>query len=96
MTRRPILKNSLLSMYRDSDEIMECLQLIDWSVLDKTFYDTLFTHISEEEFWEVDTFLNSDKVLMYYQAVDKAAMSLTPDLAKLIELSILDKGVTKQ
>lgn len=93
MTRRPILKNSLLSLYRDSDEIMECLQLIDWSVLDKTFYDTLFTHISEEEFWEVDTFLNSDKVLMYYQAVDKAAMSLTDDLAKLIELAVLEKGV---
>ena len=93
MTRRPILKNSLLSLYRDSDEIMECLQLIDWSVLDKTFYDTLFTHISEAEFWQVDTFLNSDKVLMYYQAVDKTAMSLTDDLAKLIELAILNKGV---
>ena len=91
MARRSILKNSLLSLYRDSDEIMECLQLIDWSALDKTFYDTLFTHITEEEFWEVDTFLNSDKVLMYYQAVDKTAMSLTDDLAKLIELAVLER-----
>ena len=96
MSRRPILKNSLLSLYRDNDEIMECLQLIDWSVLDKTFYDTLFTHITEDEFWEVDTFLNSDKVLMYYQAVDKTAMSLTDDLANLIQLALLDKGITKQ
>ena len=93
MTRRPILKNSLLSLYRNSDEIMECLQLIDWSVLDKTFYDTLFTHIAEEEFWEVDNFLNSDKVLSYYQAVDKAAMSLTGDLAALIELAVATKGI---
>lgn len=92
MTRRSVLKNSLLALYRDSEEITESLKLIDYSCLDKEFYATLFAHISEEDFYEVDNFLNSDKVISYYNAVDKAALSLTPDLANLIELSILDKG----
>lgn len=95
-TKRPILRNSLLSLYKDSDEITESLKLIDYTILDKEFYDTVFTHISEEDFYEVDNFLNSDKVLMYYNAIDRAAMAMTDDLAKLIELALLDKGVTKQ
>ena len=96
MTRRSVLKNSLLALYRDSEEITESLKLIDYSALDRDFYSTLFTHISEEDFYEVDNFLNSDKVMMYYNAVDKAALAMTNDLAKLIELALLDKGVTKQ
>ena len=93
MNKRPILKNSLLSLYRDSDEITEALKLIDYTALDKEFYDTIFTYISEEDFYEVDNFLNSDKVLKYYNAVDKATMSLTSDLAALIELTVATKGI---
>lgn len=93
MNKRPILKNSLLSLYRDSEEITEALKLIDYTILDKEFYDTVFAHISEEDFYEVDNFLNSDKVLKYYNAVDKAAMSLTSDLAALIELAMVTKDV---
>ena len=96
MNRRSVLKNSLLALYRDSEEITESLKLIDYSCLDKEFYDTLFAHISEEDFYEVDNFLNSDKVMMYYNAVDKAALAMTNDLANLIQLALLDKGVTKQ
>ena len=96
MTTRSVLKNSLLALYRDSEEITESLKLIDYSALDKEFYATIFTYISEEDFYEVDNFLNSDKVMMYYNAVDKAALAMTNDLANLIQLAILDKGVTKQ
>jgi len=94
--RRSVLKNSLLALYRDSEEITENLKLIDYSCLDKEFYATIFTHISEEDFYEVDNFLNSDKVMMYYNAVDKAALAMTNDLANLIQLALLYKGVTKQ
>ena len=86
----------MLALYRDSEEITESLKLIDYSALDKEFYATIFTHISEEDFYEVDNFLNSDKVMMYYNAVDKAALAMTNDLANLIQLALLDKGVTKQ
>ena len=91
--RRSILRNSLLSLYKGSEEITEALKLIDYTILDKEFYDTIFTYISEEEFYEVDNLLNSDKVLKYYNAVDKAAMSLTGDLAALIELAVATKGI---
>ena len=58
MNRRSVLKNSLLALYRDSEEITESLKLIDYSSLDKEFYATIFTHISEEDFYEVDNFLH--------------------------------------
>lgn len=91
--RRSILRNSLLSLYKDSEEITEALRMIDYTVLDKEFYDTVFTYISEEDFHEVDNFLSSDKVLMYYNAVDKAALAMTNDLAELIELAMVTKDV---
>lgn len=91
--RRSILRNSLLSLYRDSEEITEALNSIDYTTLDKEFYDTMFTYISEEDFYEVDNFLNSDKVVKYYNAVDKAALAMTSDLAALIELAMVTKDV---
>lgn len=91
--RRSILKNSLKALYADSEEILEAFDLIDWSQLDHKFYSELFYYIDEHEFWEVDTYLQSDKVMGYYSAVDKAAMSCTQDLARLIELAMVEKNV---
>ena len=93
MNKRPILKNSLLALYRDSDEITEALNLIDWSQLDHKFYKELFYHIEEELFWKVDTYLNGDDVMAYHNAVDRAAMAVTNDLAALIELALVNKEV---
>lgn len=91
--RRSILKNSLKLMYIDSPEILEALELIDWSSTDRKFFSELFHHISEEEFWEVDELLQSDKIKRYYSAIDKAALACTLDLARLIELALVGKDV---
>lgn len=91
--KRSILKNSLKSLYADSEEILEAFDLVDFSKLDHDFYKTVFSHISEEEFWKVDTYLQSDAVMSYYEAVDRAALACTQDLANLIELAMIDKNV---
>lgn len=93
MTKRPILKNSLLALYRDSDEITEALQLIDFTAVHHKFYKEVFCHIDEELFWKVDTYLNGDDAMAYHNAVDRAAMAVTNDLAALIELALVNKEV---
>lgn len=91
--KRSILRNSLMSLYRDSDEIIEALQLVDFTQLDYDFYKAVFSHIDEHEFWAVDDYLNGEQVKRYHHAVDQAAMAVTQDLANLIELAILEKNV---
>ena len=93
MNKRPILKNSLLALYRDSDEITEALNLIDFTAVHHKFYKEIFHHIDEELFWKVDDYLNGDDVLVYHNAVDKAAVACTSDIAALIELALSAKDV---
>ena len=89
--KRSILKNSLKLMYSDSDEILEAFELCDFSTLDVKFYSELFEHIDPELFWKVDDFLLSEEVLCYYEAVNRAALACTTDLANLIELAVADR-----
>jgi hypothetical protein len=91
--KRSILKNSLKSLYADSEEILEAFDLVDFSQLDTKFYSEMFEHIDEELFWKIDSYLQSDEVMCYYQAVDRAALACTQDLANLIELAMVEKDV---
>lgn len=91
--RASILRNSLIALYKDSDEILEALNLIDFTALNNKFYREVFERITEDHFWEVDEFLNSDKVMQYQDAINQAAVACTTDIAKLIELAMVEKGV---
>lgn len=89
--RRSILKNSLKLMYADCPEILEALDLIDWSAADRKFYAEVFHHMPETEFWEMDELLQSDKMNRYSMAIEKAVLACTMDIAQLIELALVDK-----
>lgn len=91
--RRNILKNSLISLYRDDEEIIEALSLISWDAVHHKFYKELFHHIDEELFWKVDGYLNGEHVMAYHNAVDRAAVACTSDLAALIELAMISKEI---
>lgn len=85
---REILKNSLLSLYSDSPEICDMLNLLDFSVVERKFRDEVYSRISKEEFDEVDNFLTSDKYLRYAQSIASASQAVTVQLTELIEFTL--------
>lgn len=80
-----LLKNTLLSLYKDCPDITAALLQCDFSILNYNFKKALFSRISEEEFNVVDTFLRSEEYKKYKFAIDSAAMSVTEELAEMID-----------
>lgn len=85
-----VLKEAMLTLYRDSPEILYCLQQLDYTSLEVTFQKELDARIDRKTYDQVEKFLASDDYLRYVEAVNSASMSMTRDIAKLIEF-VLDK-----
>lgn len=85
-----VLKQAMITLYRDSPEILYCLQQLDYSQLNTTFQKELDARIDRKTYDEVEKFLASEDYLRYVEAVNSASMSMTRDIAKLIEF-VLDK-----
>lgn len=85
-----VLKSAIMQLYRDSPEILYCLQQIDYSKLNRKFSDELDQRIDREVYNKVEEFLATDDYLNYCVAVSEASMAMTTEIAKLIEF-VLDK-----
>ena len=88
-----ILKNSLLALYADDEGIVESLKLCDYTAVNSKFRAELFSRISEDEFYRMDTVLRSPEYINYKMAIDSAACACTTQLADLIALAMEDGGV---
>lgn len=85
-----VLKNAMLTLYRDSPEILYCLQQIDYSTLNVKFQKELDARIDRSTYNKVEEFLATDDYLNYCVAISEASMSMTQEIAKLLEF-VLDK-----
>lgn len=85
-----VLKNAMITLYRDSPEILYCLQQLDYSALEVRFNQEINARIDRKTYEEVEKFLASDEYIRYCTAVSQAYMSMTRDISKLIEF-VLDK-----
>ena len=87
-----LLKETLVALYYDLPEVVHALQQIDFSVVNRNFKNELFSRISEEDFYKVDEYLHSDEYFAYKDAIDQASMTVTTELAALIEFVTTEKG----
>lgn len=85
-----VLKSAMMVLYRDSPEILYCLQQIDYSKLNVKFQKELDARIDRGTYNKVEEFLATDDYLNYCVAVSEASMAMTTEIAKLIEF-VLDK-----
>jgi phage anti-repressor protein len=88
---------SLTSIYFNDPEIIKALALVDYTKVAYKFKQELFARMTKEDYDEIDTFLRSDKYENYVNAVNQSTLALTNDLAKLIELVVMqpeEKGRT--
>lgn len=86
-----LLKNTLISLYVDCPEIVDVLQIIDYTAVNSRFKQELFSRISEEDYDEVDEYLHSDKYTKYKLAIDEASLAITRQLSELIEFAIAEQ-----
>lgn len=89
-----VLKQAMLTLYRDSPEILYCLQQLDYTSLEVTFQKELDARIDRKTYDEVEKFLASEDYLRYCNAVSESSMAMTRDIAKLIEFVLETKGET--
>lgn len=85
-----VLKSAMLTLYRDSPEILYCLQQISYDTLNVKFQKELDARIDRNTYNKVEEFLATDDYLNYCVAISEASMSMTQDIAKLLEF-VLDK-----
>ena len=79
-----------MSLYVDCPEIVECLNAVDYSVINRKFLVALFERIDPNEFEMIDEFLHSDPYYNYLEAIQGASMTVTTELAQLIELATME------
>lgn len=89
-----ILKQAMMQLYRDSPEILYCLQQLNYDELSINFQREMDQRISREDVKEVEKFLASESYLRYCNAVSESSMAMTRDIAKLIEFVLETKGET--
>lgn len=82
-----LLKDTLVHLYIDLPEVAYALNNISYDVVNRKFKQKLFELISESEFEEMDNLLHSEAYYKYKDAIDRASMSVTTDLAELIEFA---------
>ena len=86
-----VLKEAMLTLYRDSPEILYCLQQLDYSALEVRFNQEIDARIDRKTYEEVEKFLASDEYMRYCEAVSASTMAMTRDISKLIEFVLQPK-----
>mgnify|MGYP000852583293 CR=1 FL=1 len=80
-----VLKEAMMQLYRDSPEILYCLQQLNYDELSINFQREMDQRISREDVKEVEEFLASEKYVCYSNAVSESSMALTREISKLLE-----------
>lgn len=86
-----LLRDTLLALYRDSDEITDALKQCDWEKIQYKFQQELFLRIDPLEFYKIDAILHSKEYARYRDAVDMAAMACSNDLSLLLDFVMEQK-----
>ncbi len=85
-----VLKEAMLALYRDSPEILYCLQQLNYEELSVNFQREMDQRISREDVKEVEEFLASDKYICYANSVNESSMALTREISKLLEFVLVN------
>lgn len=85
-----VLKDAMMVLYRDSPEILYCLQQLSYDKLNTKFQAELDARIDRATYKKVEDFLATEDYLIYCEAIQSASMAMTTEIAKLIEF-VLDK-----
>lgn len=86
-----LLKNSLYAAYRDSPDVLDMFDKLDFTALSAQFNKELYSRITPDEQQVVEEMLASDLVKKYDQAVAASVLSCTRAIADLLEL-VLSKN----
>ena len=86
-----VLRDAMMVLYRDSPEILYCLQQIDYSTLNVKFQKELEARIDRNTYNKVEEFLATDDYLNYCTAISEASMSMTRDISKMLEFVLHPK-----
>ena len=86
-----VLKQAMLTLYRDSPEILYCLQQLSYDELSVNFQREMDQRISRKDVKEVEEFLASEKYICYSNAVNESSMALTREISKLLEFVLTPK-----
>lgn len=86
-----VLRDAMLTLYRDSPEILYCLQQLDYSGLEVRFNQEIDARIDRKTYEEVEKFLASDEYMRYCVAVSESSMSMTRDISKMLEFVLHPK-----
>lgn len=86
-----VLRDAIMQLYRDSPEILYCLQQLDYTSLEVTFQKELDARIDRKTYDEVEKFLASDEYMRYCVAVSESSMSMTRDISKMLEFVLHPK-----
>lgn len=88
MSLDTLLKDTLLSLYRDSPEITYALLQCDFTAVSRKFREELFARISPDKYYHMDALLHSEEYYEYRDAIDRASLAVTNDLADLMEFTL--------
>lgn len=86
-----VLRDAMLTLYRDSPEILYCLQQLNYDTLNVKFQKELDARIDRGTYNKVEEFLATYDYLNYCTAISEASMAMTTDIAKLLEFVLHPK-----
>lgn len=84
-----LLRNSLYSSYRDSPDILDLFDQLDFSKLSYAFDQELYLRITKDEKELVEEMIASELVKKYEDAVLAATLAVTRPLYELLELVLV-------
>lgn len=90
-----LLKTSLYRAYRDSPEILDLFDQLDFTKLTVQFNQELYSRITPDEQTIVENILASDIVKRYDVAVASAVLAVTRPLADLLDLVLVQNETGK-
>ena len=86
-----LLKSSLIEIYYDSPEIVQAIDMLDFSEVNYKFKSELFARIDIDTFERVDSFLRGDDYAAYKNAIDAASIACTKELGELMSFVFSQK-----
>lgn len=84
-----LLKNSLYAAYRDSPDILDMFDLLDWTQLTHKFQSELDKRMDRDTVDICQKILTSDIIANYDKAIAESVQACTANVSQLLELVLL-------
>lgn len=84
-----LLKNSLYAAYRDSPDILDMFDLLDWTQLTHKFQSELDKRMDRDTVEICQKILTSDIIHRYDTAVAESVQACTNNVSQLLELVLV-------